>query len=143
MIILDTNLLSEPLKLRANPNVLAWLDAQSADSLYITTISYAELRFGVLKMPEGSRKTELNTQIRKVLELFHGRILAFDIVAAEQLARLAARCDAIGRPATAPDAYIAAIAATHDFAVATRNVKHFSHMSIQVLNPWEATIMGK
>ena len=63
MIVLDTNVLSEPLKMRPEPKVLAWLDAQAAETLYMSTISYAELRFGVLKMPDGKRKDELAAQM--------------------------------------------------------------------------------
>ena len=63
MIVLDTDVLSEPLKLRPDPKVLAWLDAQAAETLYMSTISYAELRFGVLKMPDGKRRNDLAAQI--------------------------------------------------------------------------------
>lgn len=137
MIILDTNVLSEPLKLRPDPKVLAWLDAQSAETLYISTISYAELRIGVLKMPAGKRRESLVANINQVLDLFRDRTLFFDIEAAEQLAQIAVGCDKIGKPATAPDAYIAAVAAARGFAVATRNVSHFEHTGIRVINPWD------
>jgi len=137
MIVLDTNVLSEPLKTRPDPMVLAWLDAQAAETLYVSTISYAELRFGVLKMPDGKRRGELAAQIERALELFKDRMLEFNVKAAEQLAQIGARCKKIGKPATAPDAYIAAIAAAHGFSVATRNVDHFKHTGVRVINPWE------
>ena len=137
MIVLDTNVLSEPLKTRPDPKVLAWLDAQAAETLYVSTISYAELRFGVLKMPDGKRRGELAAQIERALELFKDRMLEFNVKAAEQLAQIGARCKKIGKPATAPDAYIAAIAAAHGFSVATRNVDHFKHTGVRVINPWE------
>ena len=137
MIVLDTNVLSEPLKTRPDPMVLAWLDAQAAETLYVSTISYAELRFGVLKMPDGKRRGELAAQIERALELFKDRMLEFNVKAAEQLAQIGARCKKIGKPATAPDAYIAAIAAAHGFSVATRNVDHFKHTGVLVINPWE------
>jgi len=137
MIVLDTNVLSEPLKMRPEPKVLAWLDAQAAETLYMSTISYAELRFGVLKMPDGKRKDELAAQIERVLELFKDRMLEFNVKAAEQLAQIGARCKKIDKPATAPDAYIAAIAAANGFSVATRNVDHFKHTGVPVINPWE------
>lgn len=136
MIILDTNVLSEPLKLRPEPKVLAWLDAQNAETLYISAISYAELRIGVLKMPAGKRRESLTAGIDRVLDLFRDRTLYFDIEAAEHLARIAVECDRVGKPATAPDAYIAAIAGAHGFAVATRNVGHFAHTGVRVINPW-------
>ena len=137
MIVLDTNVLSEPLKTRPDPMVLAWLDAQAAETLYVSTISYAELRFGVLKMPDGKRRGELAAQIERALELFKDRMLEFNVKAAEQLAQIGARCMKMGKPATAPDAYIAAIAAAHGFSVATRNVDHFKHTGVRVINPWE------
>jgi len=137
MIVLDTNVLSEPLKTRPDLKVLAWLDAQAAETLYMSTISYAELRFGVLKMPDGKRRNDLAAQIDRALELFKDRMLEFNVKAAEQLARIGARCKEIGKPATAPDAYIAAIAAAHGFSVATRNVDHFRHTGVPVINPWE------
>jgi predicted nucleic acid-binding protein len=137
MIVLDTNVLSEPLRMRPDPKVLAWLDAQAAETLFMSTISHAELRFGVLKMPEGKRRNDLAAQIERALELFKDRTLEFDVNAAEQLAQIGARCEKMGKPATAPDAYIAAIAAAHGFSVATRNVDHFKHMGVRVINPWE------
>jgi len=136
MIVLDTNVLSEPLKTRPDPKVLAWLDAQAAETLYMSTISYAELRFGVLKMPDGKRRNDLAAQIERAMELFKDRMLEFNVKAAEQLAQIGARCEKIGKPATAPDAYIAAIAAANGFSVATRNVDHFKHTGVAVINPW-------
>lgn len=137
MIVLDTNLLSEPLKSMPDPRVLAWLDAQAAETLFMTTISYAELRFGVLKLPDGRRKSDLVAQIKRVLEVFKDRTLEFNVKAAEHLAQIAVRAEQIGKTATAPDAYIAAIASAHGFAVATRNVRHFQFTGISVINPWE------
>jgi len=137
MIVLDTNVLSEPLKQRPDPKVLEWLDAQAAETLYMSTISYAELRFGVLKMPDGKRRNDLAAQIERAMELFKDRMLEFNVKAAEQLAQIGARCKEIGKPATAPDAYIAAIAAASGFSVATRNVDHFKHTGVRVINPWE------
>ncbi|MFP5227421.1 MAG: type II toxin-antitoxin system VapC family toxin [Acidobacteriota bacterium] len=137
MIVLDTNVLSEPFKPRPNPKVLAWLDAQAAETLYITTISCAELRTGVLKMPDSARRKSLAAGIQQVLDLFRDRTLSFDIEAAEQLAAIAARCEKIGKPAVAPDAWIAAISAAHGFTVATRNVNHFEHTGVAVINPWD------
>jgi hypothetical protein len=88
-------------------------------------------------MPDGKRRNDLAAQIDRALELFKDRMLEFNVKAAEQLARIGARCKEIGKPATAPDAYIAAIAAAHGFSVATRNVDHFRHTGVPVINPWE------
>lgn len=137
MIVLDTNVVSEPLKAAPAAKVMDWLDKQSAETLFITAISRAELRFGVLKLADGKRRNVLATQIEQILDLFKDRTLAFDASAADELARIAARGEMIGKPATAPDAYIAACAAAHGFAVATRNVRHFAHTGVRVINPWE------
>lgn len=137
MIVLDTNVLSEPLKSRPSLKVMEWLDNQAAETLYITAISRAELRFGVLKLPEGKRKSAFTARIDQVLNLFEGRTLSFDAETADQLAIIAAHCEKIGKRAVAPDAYIAACAAARGFAVATRNVSHFEHAGVRVINPWE------
>lgn len=137
MIVLDTNVISEPLKSMPDPKVMAWLDDQTAETLFITAISRAELRFGVLKLPEGKRKSALAERIERVLDLFKDRTLDFDTAASDKLAEIAARCEKAGRPAVAPDAYIAACAAARGFAVATRNVKHFEPTGVRVINPWK------
>ena len=137
MIVLDTNVLSEPLKKAPSPQVMKWLDEQAAESLYITTISYAELRYGVLLLADGKRKTELASRIEAVLSLFTKRTLSFDVDSAERLAHIASVAAKHGSKATAPDAYIAAIAASRGFSVATRNARHFEHSGIPLINPWE------
>ena len=137
MIVLDTNVISEPLKSRPARKVMDWLDNQNAETLYISAISRAELRFGVLKLPDGKRKNALAAQIERVLDLFKDRTLGFDADSADRLAEIAARCERIGKRATAPDAYIAACAAARGFAVATRNVRHFEHTGVRVIDPWK------
>jgi predicted nucleic acid-binding protein len=136
VIVLDTNVLSEPLKTMPAQKVVEWLDNQSAETLYITAVSRAELRFGVLRLPNGKRKNALAAQVDRVLELFTGRTLAFDSDAGDELARIAAQCEKKGKRALAPDAYIAACAAAHGFAVATRNLNHFEHLGVRVIDPW-------
>ena len=135
MIVLDTNVISEPLKSMPEPKVMAWLDEQADETLFITAISRAELRFGVLKLPDGKRKSALAAQIERVLDLFKERTLDFDIAASDKLAEIAARRELAGKPAVAPDAYIAACAAARGFAVATRNVRHFEPTGVRVINP--------
>lgn len=137
MIVLDTNVVSEPLKSQPSAKVMEWLDRQAAETLFITAVSRAELRFGLLKLSDSKRKNALAAQIDRIFSLFEGRILSFDSDAADQLAIIAAHCEKIGKRAAAPDAYIAACAAAHDFAVATRNVGHFEHTGVRVINPWE------
>jgi toxin FitB len=137
MIVLDTNVLSEPFKSMPSSKCIKWLDDQAAETLYISTVSYAELRTGILRMPDGKRKNDLAARITRVLEMFKHRTLSFDVESAEQLAQIVVRMAKLGRKAEAPDTYIAAIAAAHGFAVATRNVKHFDHTGVSVINPWE------
>ncbi len=90
MIVLDTNVLSEPLKTMPAQKVVEWLDDQSAETLYITAVNRAELRFGVLKLPEGKRKNALAAQVERVLDLFKDRTLDFNSAAADKLAQIAA-----------------------------------------------------
>jgi predicted nucleic acid-binding protein len=137
MIVLDTNVLSEPLKTAPAPKVMEWLDNQEMETLFITAVSLAELRIGVLRLPDGKRKSSLAAQIARVLDLFKDRTLDFDAAAADTLAQIAVRCEKLGKRATAPDAYIAACADARGFAVATRNVEHFEPTGVRVINPWE------
>ena len=137
MIVLDTNVLSEPLKAVPEPKVMEWLDNQEVETLFITAISRAELRIGVLRLPDGRRKSALAAQVERVLDLFKDRTLDFDAAAADKLAQIAVRCEKIGKRATAPDAYIAACADASGFAVATRNVEHFEPTGVRLINPWE------
>jgi predicted nucleic acid-binding protein len=113
-----------------------WLDNQIAETLYITAVTRAELRFGVLRLPDGKRKNALAAQVERVLDLFHDRTLEFNSAAADKLAHIAAECEKNGKRALAPDAYIAACAAARGFAVATRNVAHFQHLGVRVVDPW-------
>jgi toxin FitB len=136
VIVLDTNVLSEPLKTTPAEKVVQWLDNQSAETLYITAVNRAELRFGVLRMADGKRKRALAAQVERVLELFNDRTLDFNSAAADKLAHIAAECEKSGKRALAPDAYIAACAAARGFAVASRNVTHFQHLGVQVIDPW-------
>lgn len=138
MIILDTNVISEPMKARANPRVLAWLDRQVPETLYLTAISLAELLVGIALLPRGKRKTGLDAELSEVvLRLFGARVLAFDETAAKAYALLIARARAAGHTLGVVDGQIAAIAAVHEFAVATRDTTPFAAAGVSVINPWE------
>jgi predicted nucleic acid-binding protein len=137
MIVLDTNVLSEPFRSKPSTKVLEWLDSQVAETLYLTTVTRAELRFGVLRLPDGKRKNDLAAKIEEVLGLFKERTLSFDVESAEQLAQILARTEKIGQKPPVPDAYIAAIAAANRFAVATQNVVHFQSTDVPLINPWD------
>lgn len=137
MILLDTNVISEPLKLSADAGVLAWIDAQLVETLFLSTISLAELRFGIAALPPGKRKDTLHTSLeQRILPLFAGRILPFDEGASEAYAVLRARARAEGQAIAPADGYIAAIAVTHGLIVATRDTGPFEAAGLTVINPW-------
>lgn len=137
MIILDTNVISESLRPRCSDAVIAWLDAQVAESLYLTTINAAELWAGIAVMPEGARKAALETSLDDLLiRLFGARRLDFDHRAARTYAELTRRTMAVGTPLPLADGLIAAIALAHGFAVATRDITPFQAAGVKVINPW-------
>lgn len=137
MFLLDTNVLSEPLRPHPEARVLAWLDAQSASALWISSISLAEMAFGVACLPEGQRKSRLNAALVDLSDLFAGRILMFDDHAARAYGQIASQARAAGQGLPIPDGYIAAIAAARDLAVASRDVHPFRAAGLRVINPWE------
>ncbi|MFZ4479772.1 MAG: type II toxin-antitoxin system VapC family toxin [Rhodoferax sp.] len=138
MIILDTNVVSEPLKQEPVRTVLEWLDAQAPETLFLTSITLAELYAGIESMPTGRRKTELSLALLdRVVPLFEGRILVFDSKAAQAFARVNAKAQSAGNPIGFADGAIAAIAAANSFCVATRNVKDFKGTGVEIINPWD------
>lgn len=137
MILLDTNVVSEPLKLTGDVGVLAWLDAQIIETLYLSTISLAELRFGIAALEAGKRRDTLQASLeQRVLPLFVGRILPFDAAASEAYAVLRTRARAQGKAIATADGYIAATAASHGLMVATRDTGPFEAAGLTVINPW-------
>ena len=138
MILLDTNVVSEALKPEPNPSVRAWLDAQAAETLFLSSVTIAELLFGVGALPAGKRKDSLTALLDGMLDLFGSRILPFDADAARHYADIAVKARAAGRGFPTPDGYIAAIAAAHGFAVASRDTSAFDAAGLQVIDPWKA-----
>lgn len=137
MILLDTNVISEPLKLTADVAVLNWIDAQMIETLYLSTISLAELRFGIAALSPGKRRDTLHTSFeQRILPLFAGRILPFDAAASEAYAALRARARAQGKAIAPADGYIAATAISHGLMVATRDTGPFEAAGLKVINPW-------
>jgi predicted nucleic acid-binding protein len=137
VIILDTNVISEPLKPSPDPAVIRWLDLQSPATLYVTTISQAELLAGVSALPAGRRRTELRKVIDKELSfLFADRVLPFGERSAEAYAQLVPAANAAGNPIDFADAAIGAIAIEHNYILTTRNVADFKGTSVKLLNPW-------
>lgn len=143
MIILDTNVVSEPLRPAPDLAVLAWLDAQAPQTLCLTSITLAELLAGVAALPVGKRRKQLSAALaEKILPLFEGRVLAFDTPAAHAFAAVQAGATAAGNPISFADGAIAAIATTHACALATRNVRDFKGTGVVVVDPWGATLAG-
>jgi len=138
MILLDTNVVSEAIKPDSHPCVRAWLDAQVAETLFLPSVTVAELLFGIGALPEGRRKTLLAARIDSLLDAFAGRILPFDTLAAQAYADLAVWARAAGKGFPTPDGSIAAIAAAHGFAVASRDTSAFRAAGLKVIDPWEA-----
>ena len=136
MILLDTNVVSEAMKPKPAAAVRTWLDAQAAETLYVSTVTIAELMFGIGALPNGRRKDKLTAALDGVLELFADRILPFDTGAARRSAELAVSARASGKRFPTPDVYIAAIAAAHDFTVASRNANDFKAAGLTIINPW-------
>jgi len=138
MIVLDTNVVSEAMKPDPDPAVRDWLDEQVAETLYISSVTVAELLFGIGALPDGRRKQKLAVTLDGMLPLFEGRILAFDTDAARHYADLAVAARKAGKGFPTPDGYIAAIATAHGFTVATRDASAFNAAGVPVIDPWTA-----
>jgi predicted nucleic acid-binding protein len=136
MIVLDTNVVSEAMKPEPNAAVHEWLNDQVADTLYITSITLAELLFGIGALPAGRRKEMLAQALEGLLQLFRGRVLPFDSEAARRFADLAVAARAVGRGFPTSDGYIAAIAESRGFIVASRDTAPYEAAGMTVLNPW-------
>lgn len=139
MIVLDTNVISELWKVDPDSNVLAWIDAQAIETLYLSAVTVAELRYGLATMPEGKRRTIYQQRLEdEVLPNFAGRVLAFDLDTSKTYAELMARARAEGKAIAQADGYIAATAATHGLIVATRDTSPFEAAGLAVIDPWKA-----
>lgn len=139
MIILDTNVVSEPFRTLAEPRVIAWLDAQDRSELWLTAITAAELYAGVNKLPQGVRRSALQVNLTAILQdEFAGRILSFDLDAAVFYAEIAGPRLAAKKKVEALDCQIAAIARLHGATIATRNTRHFEDCGVEFIDPWTA-----
>jgi toxin FitB len=137
MILVDTNIVSEAMKLRPDQAVTAWMNAQAWDSLYLCTPVLAELHYGIERLAPGHRKNLLAAGLDRLeSELYYGRILSFDQAAAANYGRLTVSREQQGRRMEQMDALIAAIALTHGAIVATHDIGDFADMGIDVINPF-------
>ena len=137
MIILDTNVVSEAMKPEPNPVVRAWSNDQAAETLYLSSVTLAELLFGIAALPSGKRKEMLALTLEGLMGLFKDRVLPFDVEAARHYADLAVVAKVSGRGFPTPDGYIAAIAASRGFIVASRDTAPYEAARVTVINPWQ------
>jgi len=137
MILLDTNVISEPLRAQGDARVMAWIDKQAIETLCLCTITLAELRYGIAALPEGKRRDGLSHSLEtRVIPLFKGRILGFDEEASKAYATLRATAKDKGKAIAAADGYIAAIAITHGLVIATRDTAPFEAAGLMVIDPF-------
>jgi predicted nucleic acid-binding protein len=137
VIILDTNVVSEPMKANGARSVIDWLDGQAAETLFLTAVNLAELLVGVETMPAGKRREGVGAALAALIsKLFGARILPFDEGAARTYAALVARARATDMALSVADAQIAAIATVKGFSVATRDTTPFVAAGVPIINPW-------
>ena len=139
MILLGTNVLSELTRNRPAPQVISWYE-QHEPLLAVPTTALAELRFGIVRLPNGRRRSSLIEFWSKTRDHFLGRIFSFDERAAATYGDLAAESERVGKPIDIADGQIAAIARTHTMSVATRDVSDFEVTGIPLVNPWDFVI---
>jgi predicted nucleic acid-binding protein len=136
---LDTNVVSETMRRNPDPRVVEWLDARVVETLYLSTVSLAELLFGIASLPDGRRRTEMGLVFdARLTVLFADRVLPFDVAAARSYAAIMSGARALGRPLAVADGQIAATAMVHGFAVASRDVVPFQAAGVTVIDPWTA-----
>jgi toxin FitB len=137
MIILDTNVVSAMMSASPDRRVIAWLDGQPLESLWITVISVFEIRYGIDTLETGRRRQTLEDAFaRAITEDFQARVIALDESAASAAAAIAARRRKTGRPIELRDTLIAGIASSRRAAIATRNARHFQDLDVPVVDPW-------
>lgn len=137
MIVVDTNVISEVMRPQPSPAVLNWLNAQDGNLLFITTVTLAEIGYGLRILPDGQRRWQLHSQFEQfVTQAFEGRVLTFTASAARAYAEIMGHRKEVGHPMSLPDGQIASIAHAHGFAVATRNIKDFEDCGLELINPF-------
>ena len=138
MFVLDTNVVSELMRPAPDPVIESWVAERATSSLFLTAVTEAELRFGLAVMPPGKRRNGLAVGLDRMLETgFSNRILPFDSGAARAYAGIAAARRRLGRPIAQSDCQIAAIALARGMAVATRNIRDFDDMGLEIFDPWD------
>ncbi|RKN45465.1 type II toxin-antitoxin system VapC family toxin [Micromonospora endolithica] len=139
MIVLDTNVVSELMRGEPAPVVIDWLHRNSHDGLYTTTITVAEIRYGIARLPAGRRRESLRQAANEIFAAFPRQVLPFDLAAADAYADIVAGRDGTGNAIDGFDAQIAAICRSQAATLATRNIKDFTDTGIAIVDPWQAT----
>jgi toxin FitB len=137
MIVLDTNVVSEAMRPEPHPAVRLWLNDQVVETLYLSSVTLAELLFGMGVLPSSKRKDILSQALEGLMALFRDRVLPFDSDAARRYAELAVTAKIAGRGFPTPDGYIAAIAVSRGFIVASRDTAPYEAANVNVINPWK------
>ena len=138
MVVIDTNIVSELMRAEPSAEVLAWMDDRPPRELFVTAVTEAEVRTGIALLPEGRRRRSLAEACERAFgSLFAGRVLPFDSDAARAYAEIVAAGRVRGHPVSQADGQIGAIARARGMAVATRNIRDFENMGIEIYDPWD------
>jgi predicted nucleic acid-binding protein len=137
MIVLDTNVVSELMRTEPAPEVLAWMRRSSDQSLYTTTVTVAEIRYGIARLPSGRRRESLHQAANEIFAAFPRQVLPFDLAAANIYADVVTVRETKGTPIKGFDAQIAAICRSQAATLATRNTKDFSETGVPLVDPWQ------
>ena len=134
--LVDTNVLSEPMRPKPDRNVVSWLEKHESD-LFVSSVSIGELRFGIVRLAEGKRKQEFEKWFEELYRIFQDKVLAYDAVVAIRWGDIQARQEVIGRTIPIADGMIAATAEHHGLKIATGNIKDFESCGVEVVNPFD------
>jgi predicted nucleic acid-binding protein len=135
--LLDTNCISEVLRFKPEPRVMAWIEAAEETLLYLSVLTLGEIRKGVASLPQGKRRSRLETWLEMELQVrFSGRILPIDAAVADRWGLLAANAKSTGQPLSTIDGLLAATAIHHNLTIVSRNVSDFTNTQVPVVNPW-------
>ena len=138
MILLTTEVVTEAMKRKPDPLVGAWLDTQAAGTLFLASVTLADVQAGIAGLPDGRRRDALEVTLEELVKLFHGRILAFDAEAAGRYGQQCVQVRQLGKSLSQSDGYVCAIAAVRSYKVATRNMAALAATGVAVINPWKA-----
>ncbi len=138
MILLDTNVVSEVMKVAPSASVLRWLDDQSSSAVYVSAVTVGEIEYGLRTLPDGRRRLQLKERFEQFIALaFAQRVLGYEEAAARLYGEIMGLRKELGRPMSVPDGQIAAIARSHGLSIATRNTRDFEECGVDLLNPFD------